>query len=116
MKARCLSSLALSLVLAAAATPGCSTKAWYEALKFSARNECNRQPPGESERCLSQVSTMSYEEYERSRSGAKQWFHSRTTARPMSGSIISVDGASGGFERPRAAARRSARDPGDRAR
>jgi len=38
-------------------------------MKFSAENECRRLPPGESEACLARQNTMTYEEYERRRSG-----------------------------------------------
>jgi hypothetical protein len=61
----------LSFALAVGAAAGCSTQAWYEGMKFNARNECNRQPPGETESCLRRVNTMTYEEYERNRLGQK---------------------------------------------
>lgn len=48
---------------------GCSTKAWYGGMKFAAQNDCRRQPPSEVDGCLPRLNTMSYEEYERSRSG-----------------------------------------------
>ena len=49
---------------------GCSTKAWYDGLKAAAENDCRlRQPPGETEKCLARLNTMTYEEYERKRSG-----------------------------------------------
>ena len=61
--------LALTCVLQA----GCSTKAWYDGLKATAENECRvRQPPGETERCLARLNTLTYEEYERKRSGRTQ--------------------------------------------
>ena len=63
--------LALLLAFAAVGGAGCSTKAWYEGLRFSAQNECRRQPPGETESCLGRVNAMTYEEYERSRLGQK---------------------------------------------
>ena len=50
---------------------GCSTQAWYEGLKLSAQNECRRQPSGDIESCLARVNTMSYDDYERRRSGPK---------------------------------------------
>jgi hypothetical protein len=63
--------LALWLAIVLLAGGGCSTKAWYEGARFSAQNECRRQPPGETESCLSRVNTMTYEEYERNRQGQK---------------------------------------------
>ena len=63
--------LAVSLAIALVAGGGCSTKAWYEGVRFSAQNECRRQPPGETESCLSRVNTMTYEAYERNRLGQK---------------------------------------------
>jgi hypothetical protein len=62
--------LAGFLLLMAWAGGGCTTQAWYEATK-AARNECRRQPPGDSEACLSRVNPLTYEEYERQRSGRK---------------------------------------------
>ena len=62
----------LFVALAVCGAAGCSTKAWYEGMKFSAQNECRRQPLAESERCLARVNTMSYEDYERSRLEKKQ--------------------------------------------
>ena len=64
-------SLALSLVLVALASAGCTTRAWYEATRVHAQNECRRQPSGESESCLSRVNAMTYDDYERQRSGGK---------------------------------------------
>ena len=61
--------LAVFLLLIALAGGGCTTQAWYEAAKVGARNECRRQPSGESETCLSRVNPLTYEEYERQRSG-----------------------------------------------
>jgi hypothetical protein len=48
---------------------GCSTKTFYGATRAMAENECRRQPPSEIESCLARVNKMSYEEYERNRSG-----------------------------------------------
>jgi hypothetical protein len=59
----------LILAIAAAALAGCSTKMWYEATKKSAEQECLRQPPGETERCLARVNPLTYEDYERRRTG-----------------------------------------------
>lgn len=63
--------LALLLAFAAVGGAGCSTKAWYEGLRFGAQSDCRRQPPGETESCMSRVNTLTYEEYERSRLGQK---------------------------------------------
>jgi len=63
--------LAVSLVLVALASAGCTTRAWYEAARVHAQNECRRQPSGESETCLSRVNAMTYDDYERQRSGGK---------------------------------------------
>ena len=60
---------ALAVLLTVVALAGCSMKAWYEGMKFSAQNECLRQPPGESESCLRRVNKMTYEDYERNRLG-----------------------------------------------
>jgi len=57
------------LLVAFAALAGCSAKTWYAGLQTSAENECRRLPPGESPSCLARVNTMSYEDYERKRSG-----------------------------------------------
>ena len=57
------------LLLACASLAGCSTKMWYAATQTAAENECRRLPPGETQPCLARVNTMSYEDYERKRSG-----------------------------------------------
>jgi len=56
------------LAFALLAIAGCSTGAWYEAMKLRAENECNRQPPDERQRCLSRLNTMAHDDYERRRS------------------------------------------------
>ncbi len=61
-------TMAVPFALALAATAGCSTNAWYQAMKFHAENECSRQPPDERQRCLSRLNTMTYDDYERQRS------------------------------------------------
>jgi hypothetical protein len=53
------------------ALTGCSTQSWYEGLKLSAQNECRRQPSGDVESCLARVNKMSYEDYERQRTGPR---------------------------------------------
>ena len=68
MKLRCAFVVGLSLLVAGSIT-GCTTKAWYGGLKFTAENDCRRQPPSEIDGCLARLNTMTYEEYERKRSG-----------------------------------------------
>ena len=58
-----------TLLLACAALSGCSAKSWYAGMQTAAENECRRLPPGETSSCLARVNTMSYEDYERKRSG-----------------------------------------------
>jgi hypothetical protein len=65
---RLLAGFLLAIALAGG---GCTTQAWYEATKVGARNECRRQPSGDSETCLSRVNPLTYEDYERQRSGRK---------------------------------------------
>jgi len=62
----------LSLTLGCLTVAGCSTRAWYEGMKLGAQNECLRQPPSERDGCLSRANTLSFEDYERKRSAAKQ--------------------------------------------
>jgi hypothetical protein len=38
-------------------------------MQTAAESECRRLPPGETPSCLARVNTMSYEDYERKRSG-----------------------------------------------
>jgi hypothetical protein len=58
--------LTLALLTSLAA---CSTRTFYETTKVMAENDCRRLPPGETSSCLARVNRMSYEEYERKRSG-----------------------------------------------
>ena len=46
------------------AISGCTTQAWYESVKQGAENNCRKQPPIESERCLENLNKKTYEEYE----------------------------------------------------
>jgi len=59
--------------LAAATLVGsaCTTEAWYEGVKQSARNDCQRQPPSAVNECLSRVNSQTYQDYEKERSGSK---------------------------------------------
>jgi hypothetical protein len=60
--------IALS-VFATASGTGCSLKAWYGGMQFATENQCRRQPPGEVESCLARLNPLSYEDYERRRTG-----------------------------------------------
>ena len=53
------------------AISGCTTQAWYESVKQGAGNNCRRQPPSESERCLENLNKKTYEEYEKERAYQK---------------------------------------------
>jgi len=45
----------------------CSQRLWYEGLKQSHRNECNKEPPSAREECLKATTSDSYDEYQRKR-------------------------------------------------
>lgn len=60
----------VALGVAVASLAGCSAKIWYAATQAAAENECRRLPPGETQPCLARVNSMSYEDYERKRSGS----------------------------------------------
>lgn len=49
------------------AISGCTTQAWYESVKQGAENNCRKQPPSESERCLENLNKKTYDEYEKER-------------------------------------------------
>lgn len=49
------------------AISSCTTQAWYESVKQGAENDCRKQPPSESERCLENLNKKTYEEYEKDR-------------------------------------------------
>ncbi|MCK9638254.1 MAG: hypothetical protein M0R41_18465 [Methylobacter tundripaludum] len=53
------------------AISGCTTQAWYESVKQGAENNCRKQPPSESDRCLESLNKKSYKEYEKERSYQK---------------------------------------------
>lgn len=55
------------VVIMAASAQACSQRAWYEGLKQSQRNECNKAPPSEREECLRAIDSDSYDEYNRKR-------------------------------------------------
>lgn len=46
----------------------CTTQAWYESVKQGAANNCRKEPPSESERCLGNLNKQTYEEYKKNRS------------------------------------------------
>ncbi|MBI3779023.1 MAG: hypothetical protein HY274_08950 [Gammaproteobacteria bacterium] len=54
-------------ILATLSAPACSQRTWYEGLKQSHRNECNKAPPSAREECLKAVDGDSYDEYARKR-------------------------------------------------
>jgi len=56
--------IAVSMMLSAQA---CTQRAWYEGVKQSHRNECNKAPPSEREECLRSTDSDSYDEYQRKR-------------------------------------------------
>ncbi|MFO6421619.1 hypothetical protein ACLBKS_15580 [Hylemonella sp. W303a] len=63
---------AFLLILAGASLlAGCTTQAWYEGSRASARQQCNQQPPGAYEDCMRRVNEgvggKSYDSYERER-------------------------------------------------
>jgi hypothetical protein len=49
----------------------CTTRAWYEGSRASARQQCNQQPPGAYEDCMRRVNEgvggQSYDDYQRER-------------------------------------------------
>lgn len=45
----------------------CTTQAWYEGLKQGAANQCDSQPPGAREDCLSRLNNKSYDAYNKER-------------------------------------------------
>ena len=63
-----ISCITLSSLLVSA----CSTRAWYEGVQQSAKNDCLDQPPSALDDCLSRVDNQSYQDYEKARAGNKQ--------------------------------------------
>lgn len=59
------------LALVAALIGGCTTQAWYEGMKQSAVNNCDKQPPGARDECLSRVNQKPYDDYEKERAAKK---------------------------------------------
>lgn len=49
----------------------CTTQAWYEGSRASARQQCNQQPPGGYEDCMRRVNEgaggKTYDDYQRER-------------------------------------------------
>ena len=66
-------SIAFTFALLAASllTSAGSTQAWYEGMNRRAENECDKQPPGAREDCLSRVNKRPYETYEKERGATK---------------------------------------------
>jgi hypothetical protein len=60
--------IAVLMMLSAQA---CTQRAWYEGIKQSHRNECNKAPPSEREACLRNTSG-GYDEYQRQRQEEKK--------------------------------------------
>jgi hypothetical protein len=61
--------LLLLSLLALAALPGCTARAWYEGARVGAENECRKLPPGGYEDCMARVNRQTYEDYEKQRQG-----------------------------------------------
>lgn len=73
LKKRVLRSpLVVGGLLLLAGVAGCTSQAWYESARASAELECQRQPAGAYEECMSRVSKKSYEDYRREREAVKQ--------------------------------------------
>lgn len=54
------------------AMAGCTSQAWYESARQSAELECQKQPAGAYEECMSRVNRKTYEDYRREREAVKQ--------------------------------------------
>jgi len=70
MKTKPLIAFILPLFLMLVIT-SCTTQAWYESVKQGAANNCRKQPPIESERCLENLNKKTYDEYEKERTYKK---------------------------------------------
>jgi hypothetical protein len=55
------------VIVAIACLPGCTTRAWYDGMQFSAKQSCERQPPSERERCEARLNKQDYDAYEKQR-------------------------------------------------
>lgn len=66
-----LPPLAAGLLLAAT-LGGCTSQAWYESARASAEAQCQQQPAGAYEECMSRVNRKSYEDYRREREAVQQ--------------------------------------------
>jgi hypothetical protein len=49
----------------------CTTQAWYEGMKQGAVNQCDKQPPGAREDCLSRLNKKTYDAYNKERASAE---------------------------------------------
>ncbi|MDR3368320.1 hypothetical protein [Rhodoferax sp.] len=53
------------------AVSACTTQAWYEGMKQGAVNQCDKQPPGAREDCLSRLNNKTYDAYNKERATAE---------------------------------------------
>ena len=67
-----LTSICLTLACATLLISGCTTQAWYESMKQSAFNECEKQAPGARDDCLNRVNKKPYDDYAKERAAQKQ--------------------------------------------
>lgn len=66
---------ALRLLILPAVLPlvaGCTAQAWYDSARLGAEAQCQQQPAGAREECLSRVNARSYDDYRREREAVKQ--------------------------------------------
>lgn len=70
-KYRVIHPAAVACLQLAALLAGCSTAAWYESARVSAELECQKQPAGAYEECMSRVNQKSYKDYRREREAVK---------------------------------------------
>ncbi|MES2879784.1 MAG: hypothetical protein V4713_15325 [Pseudomonadota bacterium] len=61
------SPVVISIACLVLGSSGCSTASWYEGMKRSAENECEKQAPGAREDCLSRLNKKTYDSYEKER-------------------------------------------------
>ncbi|MBI3546917.1 MAG: hypothetical protein HY081_10095 [Gammaproteobacteria bacterium] len=59
------------LILIAMCAQACTQRAWYEGVKQSHRNECNKGPASERDDCL-KGTDESYDEYQRKKQEIKK--------------------------------------------
>ncbi len=66
-----ISKVGLVVACAVFVLGGCTSREWYESANASARNECNRMPPGAREECMAKVNKTPYDDYEKERTRNK---------------------------------------------